>query len=893
MEQSPLPPQALITLPPVAAELDAPPPCRPVRRTWRRWLLAAMLAATVTLGLWLGLPLALGQAIEAVMAADTGAQVHVRVVEVTPGGLVMAPLVLGEDLFAERVVVRWRLADLLDRRLEQVSLSGVRARARFDAGGLSLGAVDRLIETQHMQVDRLSLPGATAVVTVPWGERRISFDAEKRLAVISANGDVTDLLRGQPLIGSDGAVRLALEARRMAAGGMAAEIVLSGGVVSGTASLQWARGRLRATLGEPLALSLAAVPPEIVAAAPAELRALLSGRLSVSLQPIGVGPNLQVAAGEQGQDITTALRAELTAAGNSRAAVELAGAARLGVAGQPERLDLQRLSLEVSDLPYGETRYDGALRLAELAGAPETGAARLRLMLLARRFAAAGVQADEAALAMTGRLIFEGGRLTYALSEPGSLYLKGARAPGVAARQPLQFAIAADGRLQLSEATGAWVVTPQLALSAARLHSDILGEVVVTEQLRGTLGGSLTAKRPAPAFSVTAESATLGSLDVTLKRLVGRLEQTVEGPRLTLSAEEATHGGQAALPLSLSAWAKPQDGRLSFAGTLADAQGRVEIEASGQHDAETGRGTAAVTLKPVSFRPGGLQPRVLFPGLAKSLQEASGSLAVNGTVGWDRDGLHPDLNVLLKDVETRVGGVALRKINSVIKLTGLNPATSPPGQMLAVGLIDAGLPLTDGQVTFHLKGGRLVIERGSTRMAGGHIAVGEFVYDPKATRPHRFSLEVSELDVGRLIELIDIDGLSATGKLSGNVPLSLRSDHVAIDDARLISVESGSVRYRPKEPPAFFDTDDSTRLVLKAFDNFEYDKMTMTLNGTLGGELAAGMHITGSNPGLYGGYPIEFNLNLSGKLDRIIDEALVGYQIPDQIKERMSWFGAR
>lgn len=867
--------------------LPPPPP-----RRWRRRLLAALLPAALLpaallAGGWLALPRVLEQVIAAGMAADAGAPVRVRVAELTLSGLVMAPLVLGNDLSAERVAVRWHLPGLVRRRLEQVTLTGVRARARFDASGLSLGAVDRLIETQHMMVGRLVLPDAVATVAVPWGERQARFSAVKQGEVITAEGDLSDLLRGQPVL-DGGAIRLLMTARRLDSGGMSADVTLSGGPLSGRLALQWAKGRLRAEVQAPLSLSLAAVPPDIAVAVPPELRSLLAGPLAMTVRPGGLGPVLQV----DGRGLAAAVRAELTAGGDTRMVLDLAGSGRIDDDGLPQRLDLERLALEVAGLPYGDTRIDGALRLADLSGARGGGAARLRLMVLARRLAAAGMTADEAALALTGRLELQDGSLSYVLSEPGTLYLAGTRAPGLRLAEPLRLAIAEDGRVRLSLRPEAWEVLPRLSLTLAGLAGEAGGQAVTVGPVRAVLGGRVSLSQPLPDLDLICEAVALPGLDLVLRRLAARLEQqAATGPRLAFSAAEALRG--TALPLALAGWLQPQEGRVAFSARLSDSLGRVTLTAEGRHDPGNGSGHADVALQPVTFRPGGLQPRNLLPDLPQPPQGVTGSLAMNGRLAWDRGGLRPDLDVLVKDVDTRVGDVALRKINSVVKLTGLSPPASPPGQLLAVGLIDAGVPLTNGQVQFHLAGGRLVVERARTELAGGLLSVGEVVLEAGTTQPQRFSLEVSGLDLGRLVEHADLDGLTATGRLAGNVPLALRGDHVVIEDARLISVDAGAVRYRPQKPPAFFDADESTRLVLKAFDNFEYDKLTMTLNGTIGGELTASMHITGSNPSLYGGYPIEFNLNLGGKLDRIIDDALIGYQIPDQIKQRMSWFGAR
>ena len=51
-----------------------------------------------------------------------------------------------------------------------------------------------------------------------------------------------------------------------------------------------------------------------------------------------------------------------------------------------------------------------------------------------------------------------------------------------------------------------------------------------------------------------------------------------------------------------------------------------------------------------------------------------------------------------------------------------------------------------------------------------------------------------------------------------------------------------------------------------------------------------GLHIKGANPDLYDGHPIEFNLNLEGELGTILKRSLAGYQIPEQIRERIQDF---
>ncbi len=50
------------------------------------------------------------------------------------------------------------------------------------------------------------------------------------------------------------------------------------------------------------------------------------------------------------------------------------------------------------------------------------------------------------------------------------------------------------------------------------------------------------------------------------------------------------------------------------------------------------------------------------------------------------------------------------------------------------------------------------------------------------------------------------------------------------------------------------------------------------------------MHVKGRNPDFYGGYPVEFNLNISGKLGQILDRSLAGYRIPENIRKSLGSF---
>ena len=74
----------------------------------------------------------------------------------------------------------------------------------------------------------------------------------------------------------------------------------------------------------------------------------------------------------------------------------------------------------------------------------------------------------------------------------------------------------------------------------------------------------------------------------------------------------------------------------------------------------------------------------------------------------------------------------------MIVLDRLAPLSTPPGQQLAIGLVDVGLLLTDGLLTFDLEPGQPVVEQLAWQLAQGSIRAAPFTIgsaDMPATTP--------------------------------------------------------------------------------------------------------------------------------------------------------------
>lgn len=405
----------------------------------------------------------------------------------------------------------------------------------------------------------------------------------------------------------------------------------------------------------------------------------------------------------------------------------------------------------------------------------------------------------------------------------------------------------------------------------------------------GAVGGTLTVLHPLE----TLLEGRIARLEIADARL--RLEVTKDGGlrlagypltgSITAGGERETQGeGNIPIPID-----SIQLGQTAVA--LATPRGTADgtLRLSMTRDGAVHRGQATLTA-PAK----GLPVLTHWTG-AGTIAETVGTLTAKARLTWDGAALSAQGDLLLADVAGQFGPVSASGVNGVLSLPSLFPPVVAPGQTLAVKLLDVGLPLTDGTLRFGYGAkGRLSVERAEWRWAGGVLRAEPFAIDPAAPRG-TVTLRAEGVHLGPMLAMIAVDGLEASGTVSGSLPVRIGADSVHLDGGRLEADGPGSLRYDPENPPGFLagEAGSPTALLMGALTDFRYDTLSASVDGEAGGELAVGIAIRGSNPSFYDGYPVALNLKVSGALDRILRQSLDTYRIPETVRDRMTEFQRR
>jgi hypothetical protein len=824
---------------------------------------------------------------------------------------------------ATRLVLRYRLGDLLQGRLASIEIEGLELHGRLVDGRLELAGLPAAGDGGEASLpalpwpERILLRAAEIRLATPWGELlapltgalspaggaaafrlemsggELINDAGRLQADLTVAGsaplDPASALRDAVAHG-----RLALAAAGFGLPGLAGGIDGGGEVAfelaAGRLDARLPTGALRvAELGPALAPLAAPLPPpwRIELGGPARpLR--VSGTVTGDRPALELDGALRLLAGPATLEVD--LAAQL--AGEQDRLSALGGRASVAASGlRWPAATLDQASLELVGQATPDA-FEGTLDLALAGGARPMPAVALEGVALRHRLA----------------LSFADRQLVVRAAEAGRLALERLGWAGKGAAGPLAFTLPAQAEplLTASLAPAGGLVWQQRLQAAGESFevatagpAPLQGRAQLTE-LTLALDGDQDGLR-AGRLALAGGRLQLPAQHLALEGIASELALAPAGiapdQAIPFTIATISHGGTPAwfAPLALHGTLRPGTDALAFDASLERPGGALKLMLRGRHALASGRGEARVELGQLVFAPGKLQPGALAPVSAGLLEDVAGTLALDGTIGW---GAGPevtaDLALLLEDLAFTAGPARFSEVNGVVTFDRLWPLTTPPGQLLAIGLLDLGLPLTSGQVAFQrLPDGALAVERLRWDLAGGTVGAAPFRVGSVAS-DIILSLSAEGLDLARLLALTRLDGLSGEGTIGGTLPVRISGAEAVIEGGELKSAGPGWLRYRSDAVPAALQAGGANvSLLLQALENFRYEALRITLDGRTDAEMDIGLHVKGANPDLYGGHPIELNLDLEGELANILRSGLASYQIPDRIREQMQGFRRR
>lgn len=159
---------------------------------------------------------------------------------------------------------------------------------------------------------------------------------------------------------------------------------------------------------------------------------------------------------------------------------------------------------------------------------------------------------------------------------------------------------------------------------------------------------------------------------------------------------------------------------------------------------------------------------------------------------------------------------------------------------------------------------QLAVEEVVMPWGGGTVSLEKLRVPLAGKSPIQFALKVNKVGLSTLLKALSSDAATATGVVSGEVPVIYAADgKITIGNGALKAEAPGIITLSPEAIPG---DNPQVGLVREVMKNLHYDVLALSLGMSKNHQLSAGLAVQGKNPDVQGGRPIKLQVNLSGDL---------------------------
>ena len=575
------------------------------------------------------------------------------------------------------------------------------------------------------------------------------------------------------------------------------------------------------------------------------------------------------------------------------------GNAHLFLAGRVSQPLLLYRTATSSDQPWpGDIRLDGAVKMEttglNIPGAAATPAAKDSIeivlksfnggdnqpggrlvvngLLDARKFG--GLTIDQAKLALEGRLSYGTRGYQFVPGIESVLNINSLKSDaGIAVPSGLNFQLTGSDNYV---AVPADLSAVYHALTFAHLEADGFIEAEATKRRPFLITVPQITSRRIENGRLTVY-LTGGSVELPDDKLLGRginasLEETADGYDLGLETGEIRHGARPPMTTPITLSGKGNIRGDTFAVTLNVRQiySPLKLLATVKHSLTNHAGRMDFTVPKMAFGTKKAALDDIFPPASAWVTASKGSASATGHLLWDKDILSGEMAVDLDGVDLTTQDVAFSDIKGTVNFIELIPLSMPPRQRLVGKIATGDLGPWPMQMEFQLhENGKFEMQDLDISMVGGVIRARALV-DPSAQGAANGSVQLRSVDLREMLELIGVDGLNGTGRITGTVPIRVQDGKVAIADGQLKAEGPGVLRYQGTALQEQLSTrTDTVGTVAQVLSDFRYEKLSMELNKAPDGTGVILLRMTGANPKVLEGHPFAFNIKIESDFNKL------------------------
>ncbi|WP_333604989.1 YdbH domain-containing protein [Novosphingobium sp.] len=266
------------------------------------------------------------------------------------------------------------------------------------------------------------------------------------------------------------------------------------------------------------------------------------------------------------------------------------------------------------------------------------------------------------------------------------------------------------------------------------------------------------------------------------------------------------------------------------------------------HNLATAAGHADLTVKGVRFDQK-LQADTLSPLALGVVSNLEGTVRGTGRIDWNPKGVTSHGRFATDGLAFAAPFGPVKGLVGEVALTDLLGLVTAPDQTLRIASINPGIEVTDGIVSFEMKPDHLLQINGAHwPFMGGTLALEPARMKIGIAETRHYTLKVNGLYASALVQHLQLENLSASGVFDGELPLIFDENGGRIEAGRLVSrPPGGSVAYVGEL--SYKDLSAMGNFAFEALKSMNYQRMEISLDGTLAGEIITRVSFNGISQG--------------------------------------------
>ncbi len=320
---------------------------------------------------------------------------------------------------------------------------------------------------------------------------------------------------------------------------------------------------------------------------------------------------------------------------------------------------------------------------------------------------------------------------------------------------------------------------------------------------------------------------------------------------------------------------------------------RVVTEARIVHDLDVASGHADLLVPGIVFDQK-LQPGKLTYFTQGVIGEALGTVYGRGRIDWDPRGVTSSGDFKTDNFDFGALFGPVKGVRGTVHFSDLLALVTSPNQTLHVASINPGIEVNDGDVSFQLEPGHLLVVNGAKwpYIDGSlELAPTRFVIGASETR--RLTIKVRALNLEKFVSRLNLSNISASGTFDGELPLVFDQNGGRIENGILVSRDpGGNISYVGEL--TYKDLSTMGNFAFQALRSLDFKHMEVALQGRLDGEIVTKMRIDGISQGQgakrkfltqrFARLPIRFNISIKGPFHRLFSSFRSLYD-PSYVKD--------